>query len=217
MIQKKDVLEFIKKEKLIAIVRGVGKDYILDTAEAICNGGIHCLEITIDHETDISKKETYEKIKMVKDAFGERLKVGAGTVMSAEEVDQVIMAGAEFIISPDTNENVIKRTVELNKISIPGAFTPSEIARAYEAGADFVKLFPAGLLGTSYIKAVKGPLKYIPLMAVGGVTLENGKSFLEAGCIGLGIGGDLVRLDLIYQKRFKEIEKIAADYVRQIQ
>ena len=133
--------------------------------------------------------------------------------MTAEQVRLAVKAGAQYIISPNVDEEVIKETKNLNKISIPGAFTPTETAYAYKLGADIVKLFPAGELGAGYIKAVKAPLKHIPVVAVGGVNPENCADFIKAGAIGVGCGGNLVSAKLVEEGRFDEITAVAKQYM----
>ena len=118
------------------------------------------------------------------------------------------------MISPNTNEAVIRETKKLGKISIPGACTPSEVADAYAWGADIVKLFPAGVFGPAYVKALKAPLKHIPMTAVGGVSPENCADFIKAGCIGVGCGGNLVSAKLVSEGRFDEITKTAEAYMK---
>ena len=216
MTDREEILSFIRDHKLVSIIRGVGKSHILDTAEAICNGGIKCLEITIDHSSKEAAEEAYQMISMVVEKFGDKLKVGAGTVLTPEEVVKASRAGAKYMISPNINVDVVKETLKHGCVSMPGAFTPSEIVDAYDADADLVKIFPAGLLGTGYVKALRGPLGHIPLVAVGGINPENCRAFLDAGCAGLGIGGNLARLDLIKEGRFEEIEKISRGFAVQV-
>lgn len=216
MTNRQEVLNFLKVHKLVSILRGIGKERILDTAEAICNGGIRCLEVTIDHTSEVAAEETYEMIAMLRDTYGEKICVGAGTVLRTEEVERACRAGAQYIISPGTDRSVIEKTLQLGCVSMPGAFTPSEIAEAYQTGADLVKLFPAGLLGCEYVRAVRGPLAHIPLVAVGGITPETCMDFLKAGCTGLGIGGNLARRDLIEAGKWEQIEQIARSFARQL-
>ena len=139
--------------------------------------------------------------------------VGAGTVMTVEQVRQAAEAGAEYMISPNVDEEVTRETKRLGKVSIPGAMTPTEAAFAYKCGADIVKLFPAGLLGAAYIKAVKAPLKHIPVTAVGNVNVDNCAEFIKAGAVGVGVGGSLVSAKLVDEGRFDEITATAQAYV----
>ena len=209
-------LNLIFKEKIIAIIRGIERDAILDMARAIKKGGISCLEIALDHSTAGSVRNAYELITLLKKEFGEELCVGAGTVLSEEEVWQCARAGAAYIISPNTNCAVIRKTKQLGLVSMPGAFTPSEVVMAYEAGADIVKLFPAGILGIEYIKSVRSPLKHIAMSAVGNVTPENCTDFLNAGCCCVGVGSNLADRKVIACGDFEKITSNAREYVRTI-
>lgn len=208
----KEVLDRILEGKIVAIVRGIPSDEIVGLAEALVKGGISCIEVTFDQSSAEKARDTLKAISNMRQALGDRVCVGAGTVMSVEQVEAAAAAGAEYMISPNTNAAVIKRTKELNKVSIPGAMTPSEVAEAYELGADIVKMFPAGILGCAYIKAVKAPLKHIPVTAVGGVNPENCADFIRAGAVGVGVGGNLVSPQLVREGRFEEITAIARSY-----
>jgi 2-dehydro-3-deoxyphosphogluconate aldolase/(4S)-4-hydroxy-2-oxoglutarate aldolase len=132
--------------------------------------------------------------------------------MTVEQVRMAAEAGAEYMISPNVDEDVIKETKRLGKLSIPGAMTPSEIAAAYKMGADIIKLFPANEVGLSYIKAIKAPLKHIPLMATGGVRPANAMDYLNAGSAALGVGGDLVNKQWIAAGEFDKIGQAARDF-----
>ena len=208
----KEVLDRILEGKIVAIVRGIPSDEIVGLAEALVKGGISCIEVTFDQSSAEKARDTLKAISNMRQALGDRVCVGAGTVMSVEQVEAAATAGAEYMISPNTNAAVIKRTKELNKVSIPGAMTPSEVAEAYEQGADIVKMFPAGILGCAYIKAVKAPLKHIPVTAVGGVNPGNCADFIRAGAVGVGVGGNLVSPQLVREGRFEEITAIARSY-----
>ena len=197
------VLEKILEGKIIAIVRGIPSTKIVGLAQALEKGGVNCIEVTFDQSSEEKAKDTLVAIRAIKDALGDKVGVGAGTVMSVEQVHQAVEAG----------EAVIRETKKLDKVSIPGAMTPTEAAFAYECGADIVKLFPAGLLGAAYIKAVKAPLKHIPVTAVGNVNVENCAEFLKAGAVGVGVGGSLVSAKLVDEGRFDEITATAKAYV----
>ena len=150
---------------------------------------------------------------MVREAFADRLHVGAGTVMTEAQRKLAAAAGAEYIISPNVNVEIIRATKAAGLLSIPGAFTPSEIVTAYEAGADFVKLFPADCVDLHYIKAIRAPINHIPLLAVGGVTPENLGAYLKAGMAGAGIGSALVKKEDVAADNFDAIAARAARYV----
>ena len=205
----KEVLNRILEGKIVAIVRGIPSDEVVGLAEALVKGGISCIEVTFDQSSKEKAEDTLKAISNLSKALGDRVCVGAGTVMSVQQVEDAAAAGAEYMISPNIKEAVIARTKELGKISIPGAMTPSEVVDAYEMGADIVKMFPAGVLGPGYIKAVKAPLKHIPITAVGGVNPGNCADFIRAGAVGVGVGGNLVSPQLVKEGRFDEITAIA--------
>lgn len=189
---KETLIQEMQQEKVIAIARGLSIEQVVAAARALYEGGIRFLEVTFDATGRVTDAETGNMIAAIVKELGSKMKVGAGTVMSTKQVEITKENGGEFIISPDTNGEVIKRTVDLGMVSIPGAMTPTEAVTAHNYGADFVKIFPAGNLGSSYIKAIRAPLSNIRLMAVGGVSDSNIADFLAAGCVGAGIGGNLV-------------------------
>ena len=186
------VLARIQEEKLVAILRGVPMDRIDGVVGALVRGGVKVLEFTFDHAEPDCVKANAEKIRRTVEKFGDQVLVGCGTTLTVEEVEAAYNAGACLMISPNVDEAVIRRAKELNMVAMPGALTPTEIVAAYNMGADIVKLFPAGELGLGYIKAVRGPLKHIPMSAVGGVKPENVGEYLDAGVCGFGVGGPLV-------------------------
>ena len=216
MQDSRDTIESIKQNKIIAIVRGVELKNILLMAEALIAGGIMLIEVTFNQSSPTGNKDTCYAIKQLSDHFGDNLLVGAGTVMNTSQVEMSIIAGAKYIISPNTNVDVIKRANQMGAVSIPGAFTPTEIAYAYEAGAHFVKLFPAGTLGLGYIKAVLSPLSHIPLLAVGGVNDTNLMDYLNAGIAGVGVGANIIDTKLIEQGKFDNLTEIAKKYTLQL-
>lgn len=204
-------MERIRSGRLIAIVRGIPSRQMRPLAQALLSGGIDCMEVTFDQRK--GPEDTCAAINDLCQSFGDRLFVGAGTVMTLEQVRLAAQAGARYIISPNTDEAVITQTKELGLLSLPGAMTCSEIARADQAGADMVKVFPAAALGVNYWKAITAPLKHIPMMAVGGISTENIADFDRAGAIAFGIGGKLVDARLLAQGRFDEVERMARQYV----
>lgn len=200
---REQVLQAVKENKIVAILRGVDAKDIVAAVDAMYEGGIRLAEITFDQSSAAGIENTRACIRLV--AENCRVIPGAGTVMTPEQVEIAAAAGAKYIISPNADEAVIRRTRELGLVSMPGAFTPTEIASAYAWGADVVKVFPAGQLGPAYIKAVRAPLKHIPLMAVGGVSDANARAFLEAGCAGVGVGGKLVDVKAIAAGDFASV------------
>lgn len=208
--------ETILNEKLVAIVRGFTPETVVKMAKAYVAGGIRCIEVTFDQSSAEKRLETVATIKAIKAELGDQVCVGAGTVMTVEQVQMAAEAGAEYMISPNVDEDVIKETKRLGKLSIPGAMTPSEVASAYKMGADIIKLFPANEVGLSYIKAIKAPLKHIPLMATGGVRPVNAAEYLAAGSAALGVGGDLVNKEWVAAGEFDKIEQAAKAFVDSI-
>lgn len=209
----KRLIEEIENEKIIVIVRGVERNKLIPIAEAMYRGGIKFLEITYSANGEVSDEETKENIRLLANHFGGRLHIGAGTVLTEKQAELTKQAGGEFVISPDTNPKVIKRTKELRMVSMPGALTPSEIQLAHISGADFVKLFPVSNLGIDYVRAVKAPLSHIRLLAVGGVDLSNIPGYLDIGVCGFGIGSNIVSGKLIGQNDYKGLEELAKKYV----
>ena len=177
------------------------------------DGGIRIIECTYDACGKISDEETAENIKILSDFFKDKMVVGAGTVLTQKQVELKKQAGGKLIISPDTNYEIIKRTNELDLVSIPGAMTPSEIAYAQRMGADFVKVFPVNFAGgAEYIKAVKAPLSNVRLLAVNGVNAENLQEYINAGACGFGIGSGIVNKEMINTNNFEGITKLAEEY-----
>ena len=207
------IINSVLENKIIVIVRGVARDKLIPLAQAMYEGGIRLLEITFSADGSTSDEVTGDNIKMLVDHFGDRLHVGAGTVLTEKQVELVKEAGGKFIISPDTNERVIKRTRELSLVSMPGALTPTEIMTAHTAGADFVKLFPVSSLGAEYVKAVKAPLSHVKLLAVGGIHDKNMAEYIKAGVCGFGIGSNITDKALINAGEFEKITALARKYV----
>ena len=210
---KQSIIDSVKSEKIIVIVRGVARELLVPLAEAMYEGGIRFLEITFDSKGLVPDEETASRISMLKEHFGERMHIGAGTVLNTKQVELVARAGGEFIISPNVKREVIEKTVELSLVSMPGALTPSEIADAYDYGADFVKLFPVTSMGASYVKAVRAPLSHIPMLAVGGVDLNNIADYLAAGVCGFGLGSNIIDKKLLEEGDFDGITRLAKAYV----
>ena len=208
-------LDMILKYKLIAILRGVKQEELLPLCEALYQGGIRLVEVTYAAD-GTQNPETAAKIRLLADHFADRMAIGAGTVVSSEQVAMTHEAGGSFIISPNTVESVIQKTKELGMISIPGALTPTEVSVAHDLGADFVKLFPIGNLGSGYVKAIKAPLSHIRLLAVGGIDRNNLTEYLRAGVCGVGVGANIVNKDLLRQGNFEAIAALASEYTARI-
>ena len=206
---KNQVINKILDEKIVVIVRGIDSDKIIPLAEAMYEGGIRALEITYNASNMAENAVVAGNIKKLVDHFGDRMIIGAGTVLTTEQVELTKEAGGAFIISPNVNKKVIERTCELDMVSIPGALTPTESVDAYEAGADFVKLFPITNLGSGYVKAMKAPLSHIRFLGVGGIDENNMEEYMKAGVCGFGIGSNIVNKKLIEAGDFKAITELA--------
>ncbi len=178
-------LSHILENKVVAIVRGANPKNLLPIARALHAGGIRTMEITLNSPGALAS------IAEISAAMGEQLLVGAGTVLDPETARAALLAGARFIISPTLNKATIRMTKRYGAVSIPGAFTATEILTAYEHGGDIIKVFPASI-GATYFRDLAGPLPFIPLMPTGGVTIDNIKDFHKAGAVAFGLGSALV-------------------------
>lgn len=212
MSDNQKMLEAMKKEKIVAIVRGLPESTILRVARALYEGGIRFIEVTFAQHVPTCVEDTSRAIKAITDEFCD-LYVGAGTVITLAQLEAAHAAGARYMISPNVDTRLIKRAVELGMVAMPGALTPSEAVTAYNAGSTFVKIFPAGSLGPDYFKAIRAPLSHIPMLAVGGVDDTNMAAFYKAGAAGFGIGGCLVNKKLIDAGDFEGLSKLASRYV----
>ncbi len=210
---KKAVIQSVEDNKLVAIIRGVNKDKLIPLAEALYKGGIRLLEITYSANGSTPDEETAANIKALAEHFKDRMFIGAGTVLTPEQVRLTRAAGGQFIISPNVKEEVIRETYRLGMVSMPGALTPTEIENAHEYGADFVKLFPITNLGVGYVKAVKAPLSNVKLLAVGGIDENNMAEYLNAGVCGFGIGSNLTDKKLIETEDWDGITRLAEKFV----
>jgi 2-dehydro-3-deoxyphosphogluconate aldolase / (4S)-4-hydroxy-2-oxoglutarate aldolase len=177
----------IKKGTIVAIIRGVEPSQVIDIQEALIEGGIDWVEVSLSEE-----ENGLECIKLLSARFGNEIHLGVGTVTTIEQAKKAIEAGAQYIITPGWDKELIKEIKGLNVEIFPGVLTPGEIMQALNLGIKVVKLFPANNLGPSYIKNLKGPFPNIDVMGVGGISLENIQEYYNAGCTSFGIGSDLV-------------------------
>ncbi len=200
-------LERIIRTGIVAILRAPQGDMLADAAEALVAGGVEAIEVTF------TVPRAPEVLARVADRLGNRIVLGAGTVLDAETARVAILSGAEFIVGPTVNLGVIELCRRYDKLVFPGALTPTEILRAWEAGADIVKVFPCDSVGPGYLKALRGPLPQVRLMPTGGVTLQTAADFLRAGACALGIGGALVEPKALAERDFARIESLARQYV----
>jgi 2-dehydro-3-deoxyphosphogluconate aldolase/(4S)-4-hydroxy-2-oxoglutarate aldolase len=201
--------ELFNKMPVVGIMRHFPEKYIDPVVQCYQKAGFTTLEITMN---SLGSAIT---IRRLTEQWGKRLNIGAGTVCSINDLDDALQAGAQFIVTPVINEKVIEKCIALDVPVFVGAFTPSEIYRAWTLGAHMVKLFPAGTLGPSYIKDILAPLDRIPIMPTGGVTVDNCSDFFKAGAKGVGIGNNLFPMHLIENNKWEELEIFFSDLVSQ--
>ena len=196
---------------LVAVIRAPSGDLLADVAEALLAGGVQVMEVTF------TVPGAVRVLERVAEKLGDRILLGAGTVLDAETARAALLAGAEFIVSPSTNLDVIRLCRRYDKLVLPGAFTPTEVVTAWEAGADIVKIFPADVGGPAYLKALRGPLPQVRLLPTGGVDLTTAADFLRAGACALGVGSSLVEPKAVQQGDLQRIESLARQFVAVVQ
>ncbi|MBR3925019.1 MAG: bifunctional 4-hydroxy-2-oxoglutarate aldolase/2-dehydro-3-deoxy-phosphogluconate aldolase [Kiritimatiellae bacterium] len=214
---KEDVEKIVLDTKVVAIVRGFAPDICLKLADSYRQGGIRLVEVTFNQKAPDTWKDTAAAIKAIRETFDGEVRAGAGTVLTDDQLSMCVDAGGEYIVTPNVNPTLIRSAVERGLAAMPGAFTPSEAVEAWEAGASFVKLFPAGSLGPDYVKAVRAPLSHIPFLAVGGVSAANAADFMRAGCVGVGVGGNLTNKEWIAEGAWDRIAEAARELVESVQ
>ncbi|MEX2119491.1 MAG: bifunctional 4-hydroxy-2-oxoglutarate aldolase/2-dehydro-3-deoxy-phosphogluconate aldolase [Pirellulales bacterium] len=207
-MRQNDPLARLLQTGIVAILRAPDGSRLVDAAQALLAGGIDVMEVTftVPHASKV--------LEHLADQLGDKLLLGAGTVLDPETARVALLAGAQFIVSPAINLDVIRLCRRYGKLVLPGALTPTEVLTAWEAGADIVKLFPSELAGPAYIKALHGPLPQVRLLPTGGVNLETAAAFIEAGACALGIGGSLVEPAALARGDMGRIESLARQYVQ---
>ncbi|MFO0803672.1 MAG: bifunctional 4-hydroxy-2-oxoglutarate aldolase/2-dehydro-3-deoxy-phosphogluconate aldolase [Gemmataceae bacterium] len=191
---------------IVAVVRFADPGPLVEVVKALAEGGVTVAEVTF------TVPNALDVIREAKRQLGDRVLLGAGTVLDPETARAAFLAGAEFLVSPAVNLDVIRMARRYDKLVMPGAFTPTEIVAAWEAGADVVKVFPADIVGPAFFKAVRGPLPQIKLMPTGGVDLNTAAEFLKAGAVCLGVGGQLVEAQAVANRDFARITSLAKQY-----
>jgi 2-dehydro-3-deoxyphosphogluconate aldolase/(4S)-4-hydroxy-2-oxoglutarate aldolase len=208
MRTKQQVLSFITDIGLVPVVRTASAESAIQAVEAIYNGGIRAAEITMTVPGAI------RALEKVADAFGDRIVLGAGTVLDPETARAAMLAGAEFFVSPSLKLSTIEIARRYSKVVMPGALTPTEVLAAWEAGADIVKIFPCGNVGgPKYIKALRAPFPHIEMIPTGGVNLETAGEFLKAGACAVAVGAELVDAKSLKEGRLELIEEKARQYL----
>jgi 2-dehydro-3-deoxyphosphogluconate aldolase/(4S)-4-hydroxy-2-oxoglutarate aldolase len=191
----------------VAVIRSDKPDQLIQVVKALADGGVTAAEVTF------TVPQADQVIREVRKAMGDTIVLGAGTILDTETARTAILAGAEYLVTPCLNVEVIKLAKRYGKAIMPGSFTPTECLTAWEAGADVVKVFPAEIVGPAFFKAMRGPLPQIRLMPTGGVDLTTAESFLKAGACCLGVGSSLVEPKAVAAGDFGRIKSLASQYV----
>ena len=195
--------EQLKEIKLVPVLRQIQNEKSSQIIKALFDGGIRAIEVTMD------TNKAAEIIREARNFYDNQLYVGAGTVLTIEQCEEAILSGAQFIVSPSYNRDIVTKCIAKNVPVIPGVMTPTEMQTAYEAGAKMVKIFPATAVGAGFIRNVKGPLPYIDIMATGGINLNNARDFLAAGATAVGAGSDLLDKEAIANNDWDKLRDIA--------
>lgn len=205
------VLDRMKRACVLAIIRATESAQVMKAAEALAKGGVECIEVTMNTPGALAH---IRNLALQKNAA---ILYGAGTVTTAAQAEDCIDAGAQFIVTPYSRQEIIETAHKYGVPVLSGAMTPGEIAQAHEWGADVVKVFPAEIFGPAYIKAVRAPLGNIPLMPTGGITVDNASSWLEAGAVMLGVGSALFNPALAREGRYDRIIENAEQLMETVQ
>src|SRR4051794_40327063 len=206
-----EILQKLKDIAIVPVVRTTNAESAIRAVEAIAEGGIACAEITMTVQGAI------RALERVADRFGDRILLGAGTVLDPETARACMLAGANFFVTPSLNISTIELAKRYSKPIFPGALTPTEVLAAWQAGADGIKVFPCSALGgAKYIRALKGPFPDIEFVPTGGVNLDTVSDFLAAGCCAVGVGSELVDAKLISAGNFEELTQRARQYKQKV-
>lgn len=210
-MEKRHIFNRMLDEGVIPVVRVTSAQEAIEVSDAIKEGGISLIEITM------SVHGAIDVIKELTKKYGDEIIMGAGTILDPETARAALLAGAQFIVTPTLNLDVIQIAHRYSAVVVPGAMTPTEILTAWNAGADMVKVFPAAQLGgPEYLKALKGPLPQILLVPTGGVNLQNAGAFIKAGASAIGVGGELVDKKAVKEKKFNVITENARAFLRAV-
>ena len=200
--------QLFRRVPIIGIMRNLPRDKMIDVASLFADEGFTNLEITLNSPNAI------ESVSELSSGFNQRINVGAGTVCTSEQLEMALSAGAGFIVTPVVNEEIIRKCVLRDIPVFPGAYTPTEIYKADALGAAMIKIFPASQLGPQYVRELLAPFPHLKLLPTGGISLENMRSFMEAGAEGLGIGSQLFPKEIIQQRKWEELRKLFARFLK---
>lgn len=210
-MNKREVLEKVKKLGVLAVIRGPSSDLTVQMVDALIKGGVLGIEITY------STPNAEEVVKTLAAKYGDKIVLGMGTLTKPEQAESAKKAGANYLVSPISEPALIKALVNTGLLTMAGALTPTEVFQVYTLGADVVKIFPGSLGGPAYIKALKGPFPYIPMMPTGGVSTNNVADWFKAGVVAVGAGSELCPPELAKAGKFDEITLKAAEFVKIIE
>jgi 2-dehydro-3-deoxyphosphogluconate aldolase/(4S)-4-hydroxy-2-oxoglutarate aldolase len=209
-MQTSDPLSRIHTTGIIAVIRAASGERLVEVAEALVAGGVEVMEVTF------TVPQAHRVLEQVAGRLGDRILLGAGTVLDTETARIAILSGAEFIVSPAVNLDVIELCRRYGKLVMPGAFTPTEVVTAWQAGADIVKIFPSEFHGPAYLKTLKAPLPQVRMMPTGGVNVNTAKDYLAAGAFAVGVGSSLVDAKSVEAGDFAKIESLARQFSKAI-
>jgi len=209
-MKREQGLDVIRTTGVIAIMRAASSDQLLQAADAVYHGGVRAIEVTL------TTPGALEVVKQARVKYEQGVVFGAGTVLDPESARAAILAGAQFIVTPTLNLDLITLCRRYSIPVIAGAYTPTEALTAWEAGADMVKIFPANIGGPGFVKALRAPLPQIDLVPVGGVDLDNTAAFIEAGAAAVGVGSSLIDQRLLATGDFSALTRRARDFVEQV-
>jgi len=195
---------------IVAVIRSPDSQQLVEVARALADGGVTVMEVIL------TVPNALEVLRQVRQALGDRVLLGAGTVLDPETARAVLLAGANFVVAPTLNLDVIRLCRRYDRLVMPGAFTPTEVLAAWEAGADIVKIFPAEVVGPAFFRALRGPLPQVRLMPTGGVDLTTAADFLQAGACCLGVGGQLVEPGAVARGDFDRIRDLARQFTAMV-
>lgn len=210
-MNKKDIISWIQKIGLIAVIRAPSEELALNTIDALIEGGVRAIEVTYSVPNACAVLE-----KLVK-KYGNEVLFGMGTITKLEQIKTAKESGARFLVSPMFDDHIADSMVASGLIAMIGAFTPSEVFHAYNKGADIIKIFPGRLAGPNHIKDLRGPFPDIPFMPTGGVEISNLAEWFKAGVLAVGAGSNLCPGELMKKGQFDEISKIAREFVAAVE
>jgi 2-dehydro-3-deoxyphosphogluconate aldolase/(4S)-4-hydroxy-2-oxoglutarate aldolase len=209
-LKTSDVIQQIEATGVVAIIRAADSGQLIEVVSALREGGVTCIEVTM------TTPNALEVIRQARAACADAAAIGVGTVLDADTARAAILAGAQFVVAPILDLATIETCKRYSVPVMPGAMTPTEIVRAWQAGADFVKVFPTSTLGPTFIKDLRGPLPQIRIVPTGGVTLETVAEFIKAGSAAVGVGGALVSSQALKNRDFAAIRRTAADFLERV-